>query len=153
MSSRGHKLMAAAMAATGFALLSPGPAALFAGGCLAGACAPDWLEITWFRRGRNSLIPHRTLTHWPWPWFASLILLLLVPLRPSVVFWPLIGFTGSAILHLAADLCAPTGIPLKNPFGSRYSLNLIHTGSPGEIVVTCAAWVVPAMAMLSRVGR
>lgn len=149
MTPRGHRLTAAAMAVSGlllFAGTNMVPAGLFAFGALFGARAPDWLEIAHWRHGeRHSLIPHRTLTHWPWPWLA-------VGFLPWVLFpagqWPLWlfalnGFALSGLLHLLFDIMTPAGIPLGLPFGRRYSLNWYRTGGAGEIVAVVLTWLVP----------
>lgn len=147
MSRKGHVITGAAMAAAGLVMMDGFTAALFAAGCLAGATAPDWMEVTWFRGGRQSLIPHRTLTHWPWPWALVLLLATLLQLEHTVA-WLLIGFAGGGLLHLAVDICTPAGIPLGHPAGKRLSLNIYRTGGPGEIVVALAAWLLPAMLLV-----
>ena len=77
MSPTTHNLTAAALAVGMFAVLPTDMAAEFGFGCLLGARAPDCLEIAKYNRMTNhrwSLIPHRTLTHWPWLWMLLLVL-------------------------------------------------------------------------------
>ena len=112
---------------------------LVALGMLVGARGPDRLEIPSFNRRtqtRRSVIPHRTLTHWPlfwvflsglcvWTWSDSQDLLLYVITSVGL------GFCAAGWLHLAMDIMTPAGIPLLSPFGSRSSLNLYKTSMKG----------------------
>lgn len=112
---------------------------LVALGMLVGARGPDRLEIPTFNRRtktRRSVIPHRTLTHWPlfwvfltglclWTWSESQDLLLYVITSVGL------GFCAAGWLHLVMDIMTPTGIPLLSPFGSRSSLNLYRTSMKG----------------------
>jgi membrane-bound metal-dependent hydrolase YbcI (DUF457 family) len=104
-------------------------------GAVFGSTAPDWLEIAhWDRRGRrHSVIPHRTLTHWPLLWFGagwyawanlagSLQLLVL-------------AFVAGGLLHLACDILTPMGIPLLLPGEDRTSLHFFRSGDGGEFLV------------------
>ena len=140
---------------TGFALglgvaaaLPHTTAGIFVVGCVLGARAPDWLEIARFNkwsRQRESLIPHRTLTHWLWPWLALLILSVISirqggqNLSTSI---GMAGFASSGLLHVATDSMTSMGCPLGvNPFGKRTSLRWLRTGSSREILVILAAFV------------
>lgn len=164
MSPIGHNVTAFAMATTtmrisgvpwGEGLLSlptvviPGDMAgighsafvtLVALGMLLGARGPDRLEIPGFDRRtqtRRSVIPHRTLTHWPllwvfvtvlcwWSWGECQDLMLYVMTSVGL------GFCAAGWLHLAMDIMTPSGIPLSTPFGRRTSLNLYKTAQAGE---------------------
>ena len=163
MSPLGHNITALAMAATTMRLcdvpfdqgISSLPTVMMAGnavnvdrfafvtlvalGMLLGARGPDRLEIPSFNRRtqtRRSVIPHRTLTHWPffwvfltglcfWTWSESQDLLLYVITSFGL------GFCASGWLHLAMDIMTPAGIPLLSPFGSRSSHNLYKTSMKG----------------------
>lgn len=87
-------------------------------GALAGASAPDWLEI-WRKREvngrvvRTPIIPHRTFTHWLLPW------LFLVGYAFHLDAVLLQGFAIAGVLHLASDFPNKMGIPLINPFGRK----------------------------------
>jgi membrane-bound metal-dependent hydrolase YbcI (DUF457 family) len=113
---------------------------LVALGMLLGARGPDRLEVPSFNRRtqtRRSVIPHRTLTHWP-PFWAAM----------TAIFWSVLasthdfllykitsvgfGFCAAGWLHLAMDIKTPSGIPLVTPFGSRFSFNLYKTSQSGE---------------------
>jgi membrane-bound metal-dependent hydrolase YbcI (DUF457 family) len=103
-----------------------------------------------FGGGRKSLIPHRTLTHWPLLWLIPAIALAYsagagtTPNQPTAWF-AAVGFVGAAWLHLAADLMTPMGLPLVRPFGARSSLNWYRTGSAGEAVAVAALVGVAAL--------
>lgn len=170
MSPKGHRLTAAAagigssvglmsavhwdgishLLAGGTAVL-PALAVLF--GVVLGARTPDWLEIAWFSSGgRESLIPHRTLTHWPWLWVAALTGVLVFARTqdsPQALFaaWVGIGFVAAALLHLVMDALTPMGIPFLTPFGPRYGVGLFATGKLGEGLA-----LLPLMGILAGAG-
>jgi membrane-bound metal-dependent hydrolase YbcI (DUF457 family) len=105
-------------------------------GMVLGARSPDRLEVPRFDRRtktRHSLIPHRTLTHWPPFWIALTAFCGWFCVNNSQDFLLNsiaavgIGFCAAAWLHLAFDIMTPTGIPLFTPFGRRTSLNLYRT--------------------------
>lgn len=111
-------------------------------GALAGARAPDWLEVavwTWSGQ-RMSAIPHRTLTHWLWAWLALLggavvyACLAHSSIRELAAI-VVIGFTSTGLLHILLDAMTPSGVPLGNPFGPHKSLPLYRTGSAAEFLV------------------
>lgn len=111
-------------------------------GALAGSSAPDWLEISHAEpnnRGgwsRWSLIPHRTITHWPYPWLAAL--LYGIPMLPPVWHPFAEGFVYAALLHLLTDFPNPTGIPLGLPWGRRTSLRWWRSGDYDNLLTTIA---------------
>jgi membrane-bound metal-dependent hydrolase YbcI (DUF457 family) len=113
---------------------------LVALGMLLGARGPDRLEVPSFNRRtqtRRSVIPHRTLTHWPPLWVAmtAICLLTLVSTHDFLLYEITsvgFGFCAAGWLHLAMDIMTPSGIPLVMPFGSRFSFNLYKTSQPGE---------------------
>lgn len=108
-------------------------------GILAGARAPDRLEMPHFdklTRTRRSLIPHRTLTHWPVLWVCLTALFWWLLQHPQGLYIYVVSNVGlggcvAAWLHLIMDIMTPVGIPLYLPFGSRTSLNLYKTSMPG----------------------
>lgn len=119
-------------------------AGLVVAAALAGARAPDALEIYRWRNGkRYSLIPHRTLTHWPPAWIA--LALVLVPLVPDDYRLVLVSFLSSVALHLLLDAITPSGIPLGMPFGRRSSATLYRTGERwSETKVALVLWAAAA---------
>lgn len=113
---------------------------LVALGMILGARGPDRLEIPSFNRRtkiRRSVIPHRTLTHWP-PFWLGITLLIWLIWHQSADFFIFVvtsvelGFCAAGWLHLAMDIMTPSGIPLFTPFGARTSLNLYKSGHAGE---------------------
>lgn len=109
----------------------------------AGATAPDWMEIPWgglFGK-RHSVIPHRTWTHWLFPWAAFLVLAASHPLLANTVPGALLlAFCIGGLTHLSMDLPNPMGIPILHP-RRRKSLRLWSSGKnePALIVLT---WVI-----------
>jgi len=119
---------------------SPSAMTLVGLGMILGARGPDRLEIPVFNhrsKKRLSLIPHRTLTHWPVFWLALTItcfysLTIVQDSFGCAVMYSAIGFCASGWLHLLMDFMTPSGIPLVIPFGKRTSLNVFKTASMGE---------------------
>lgn len=138
MTKSGHRLTAGAFAIASAILMANGSvplnavpveyhlayAALFAVGVMAGASAPDWLEIvTHVGNRRLSLIPHRTLTHW-WPvWFGAAYLVWTSHALPWFTAVIAFGFIASAILHIVMDSFSVSGVPFLLPM-RRFSVKL-----------------------------
>ncbi|WP_347990225.1 metal-dependent hydrolase [Methylomonas sp. AM2-LC] len=124
-------------------LHSSGALLMIALGIVAGSRGPDRLEIPSFNpktKERRSLIPHRTLTHWPFFWFAISILVITIflsfdGLLIRSIILSMIGFVIACWLHLALDILTPAGIPLLNPFGRRVTFNVYKSGSSSEILI------------------
>jgi membrane-bound metal-dependent hydrolase YbcI (DUF457 family) len=110
-------------------------------GIILGARRPDRLEIPSLNKKtkiRRSLIPHRTLTHWPLFWVVITFLNWVLARQNNDIFISAttsvgFGFCASSWLHLAMDIMTPSGIPLLTPFGSRTSLNIYKSGHFGEM--------------------
>lgn len=111
-----------------------------------GGTAPDWLEIahaeysTKYQKWmRQSVIPHRTITHW-WPiWAAISALLAIWPFHGLADgFGPAIrmvgiGFVAGAWMHLLMDIPNPTGIPILTPRAkSRFGFGWWKSGNALE---------------------
>lgn len=116
--------------------------------CISGSTAPDWLEI---RRGENTIIPHRTITHFLPLWVFTLFWSLFsispdtLPFLEGIKFFDdfildniyaslLFGFSIGALLHLLFDLPNPMGIPLLLPW-KRFSLNLWYSGEKEKSII------------------
>lgn len=84
-----------------------------AAGVVAGANAPDWLEIPWrINDVRHSVIPHRTVTHWFLPW----VTLLSCSAMLDGTQWTIVsGFSIGALLHILMDATTPMGVPVMSP--------------------------------------
>lgn len=92
---------------------------LIAFGCVWGASAPDWMEISgWtFWGKRISLIPHRTVTHWLLGWLLATAWALWSALNDGSLEWCMaLGFCLSATIHVLMDAPSPMGVPIVNPF-------------------------------------
>jgi hypothetical protein len=113
--------------------LLAGVLALLAG--VAGATAPDWLEVAWWTRARKLWITHRTFTHWGIGWAALLALsyhfLGRHPAAPLAF-----GFACGGLMHLFADWPNPLGVPW---IASRHSLNLWTSGHC-DLIIVAGAW-------------
>ncbi|MDD5280458.1 metal-dependent hydrolase [Acidithiobacillus sp.] len=162
MGPTGHRLTGIAAGCLAAAALYPllndmSLAAIPAG--YVGGTAPDWLEVAHAefssqqqRWVRQSLIPHRTITHW-WPlWLALLILVIAWPVPAWIIapglfnnhslftlnLAPLLravvaGFTAGGIMHLFMDVPNPSGIPILTPMAhSRWSLYWWKSGNALE---------------------
>jgi membrane-bound metal-dependent hydrolase YbcI (DUF457 family) len=112
---------------------------LFLGGVLGGR-APDWLEIARWKKTsgfliktpiipvRQSLIPHRTLTHLLPLWLVPLMVSVWYMIRsdsPTPLMIGSFGFFLTGFLHVFADLMTPVGIPILVPW-KRVSLGWVH---------------------------
>lgn len=110
-----------------------------AAGVMVGSMLPDQLEFARYNnQERASVIPHRTLTHWPLLWLAGLSLSA-YGLLDWVGSWYIaavfsLGLCLSALLHLALDFGSQSGIPLYHPAGRPTSLAIYATGAPSELM-------------------
>jgi hypothetical protein len=103
---------------------------------VAGATAPDWLEVAWWSRKRRLWITHRTATHWGIGWGAMLFFAWhAMPHHPAAAI--AFGFASGGVMHLLADWPNPLGVPwvLK-----RHSLHLWNSGHC-DLIVVAASWV------------
>jgi membrane-bound metal-dependent hydrolase YbcI (DUF457 family) len=153
------------LGATGAMMLAPGgigdaftsitESSAFFAGAVVGGRAPDKLELaTWSKLTdrRYSLIPHRTLTHWPVPWVALLAYSMYLihdatDLTTAAIAWAITGFALSGGLHLVLDIMTPTGIPLLHPFGTKTSFTIYRSGSPVEVLLVAAIVVIGLTAL------
>ena len=75
---------------------------------------PDWVEIPFYRNGARagSLIPHRTITHWPALW----VLLIAWGVHDGSIIGALaIGAAVGSLVHILGDAPNPMGIPWLLP--------------------------------------
>lgn len=116
MTGQGHRLtgisagfFAAALVHTlGFNYTSEAIAAFAAA---ASTTLPDWLEIPIYKKGVRSgtLIPHRTITHWP-PLWLGLMYFAFNYLEPFYAVM-VMGIGVGALVHIVADAPNPMGVP------------------------------------------
>jgi membrane-bound metal-dependent hydrolase YbcI (DUF457 family) len=117
MLAMSHRLMAA----SGAVLLGASPVS--AAAAALGATLPDRIEAVG--------LPHRGISHWPWPWaLAVWSLWSQQTVWGTVVAWWLAG----ALFHIGADLFTIGGIPLILP-NWRLRLGFLRTGGVGEYLV------------------
>jgi membrane-bound metal-dependent hydrolase YbcI (DUF457 family) len=117
MTGPSHRLMAAA----GAILLGGSP--LEAAAATLGARLPDQVEAIG--------IPHRGVSHWPWPWVLAVwVLWTQHTFLSTMLAWWLAG----ALAHIVADLFTVGGIPLILP-NWRIRLGVVRTGSYGEYLI------------------
>jgi membrane-bound metal-dependent hydrolase YbcI (DUF457 family) len=115
---------------------------LWFAGVVTGSSAPDWLEMSFYLRGKGkekdrriSLIPHRTLTHWPPLWFG-LAWLVWEQNYPWYAESLIFGFIASALLHIVMDSLSKSGVPILLPFAKfRMRVPLYSTGTFKEFIV------------------
>ena len=119
MTSNIHRLAGLVLALSGAAVIGANVQVMAWGlGCLAGATAPDWLEVPIrFGETRVSLIPHRTFTHWIAAWVAVAIwaAYMCATTVNSLVYAGALGFACSALLHCLMDALTPMGVPILSP--------------------------------------
>lgn len=121
-----HRLMAASSAV----LLGAPP--LHAAAAALGATLPDRIELIG--------LPHRGISHWPWPWALAVWSMQVQPTDWGVlVAWWLAG----ALFHIGADLFTIAGVPLLFP-NWRVRLGVLRTGGAGEYIVV-ALFVIAAL--------
>jgi len=98
---------------------------------------PDLIEIPIYKRGARTrtLIPHRTITHWPPLWFGIMYgaYYYLEPYYACA----LIGMSVGALAHILADAPNPLGIPWVLPH-KRIALfgGLWRSGENEQMMVT-----------------
>jgi membrane-bound metal-dependent hydrolase YbcI (DUF457 family) len=168
VSKPGHLTSALALGAT-LVALKPTPAtAITALVIVFAANLPDQLEfVSGFGPDgtRYSLIPHRTLTHWPAIWLALLVAavcdtqwVVLHALGYAVSLGAVVaGLALGALLHCFLDVFSPMGIPLVLPFGKRFSVrrqrvNAYRTGDAMESLVVASLVGVALFAVGVRVA-
>ncbi|MCS6925688.1 MAG: hypothetical protein NZ578_07290 [Candidatus Binatia bacterium] len=117
MLATSHRILAASAAVLLEAsLLQTAAAAL-------GATLPDRVE--------KIGLPHRGISHWPWPWALAVWTLSTQDTHWSALAaWWLAG----ALLHIGADLFTVGGIPLVWP-NWRVRWGVIRTGGVGEYLL------------------
>src|SRR5919109_4873152 len=126
MLAKSHRLMAA----SGAVLLGASP--LCAAAAALGATLPDRIEVVG--------LPHRGISHWPWPWALAVWSMQAQHTQwGTLLAWWLAG----ALFHIGADLLTIGGVPLFFP-NQRLRLGVLRTGGTGEYIVV-ALFVVAAL--------
>jgi inner membrane protein len=110
---------------------------LLAFGAIVGANLPDDLEI-WpshppMLGPASPLIPHRTITHWPWSWAA--VLLLSAFIHNSIATF-IGGIALGGLIHLLCDTFSPHGIPWVTPTSAlKPSFTIYTTRKSSEMLI------------------
>jgi len=99
-----------------------------AAGCLLGAIFPD-IDLHF------PLLPHRTLTHWPFPYLVGFLLACC-----SGHLW-LAVFCIGCLVHIFLDSFTMAGVPFVNPFGKRIGFKLFRVGGHFESIITLLMFV------------
>lgn len=75
---------------------------------------PDWIEFPFYFNGvrRGSLIPHRTITHWPLLWLG---LIWYATRTQGLIGAMELGSAIGALTHILGDAPNPMGIPWLLP--------------------------------------
>jgi inner membrane protein len=151
VSKNGHALTALALATVIFAAEPTMAGAVTGVGAVVGASFPDSLECPSFYNGpRDSLIPHRSLTHFAPLW----LLVILVAHHLSMPWWAhalVLGVALAALLHIAVDAASPMGVPLLHPFRRhRLARPWYRTGTASEFPVIALFLVVAGGALYWR---
>jgi membrane-bound metal-dependent hydrolase YbcI (DUF457 family) len=130
MLAKSHRLMAASGA-----ILLGAPLPCVAAAVL-GATLPDRIE----RVG----LPHRGISHWPWPWA-----LVVWAVYTQHTEWSLVlawWFAG-ALFHIGADLFTIGGVPLLLP-NWKIHLGRLRTGEFGEYFVVALVVIIALLQLL-----
>jgi membrane-bound metal-dependent hydrolase YbcI (DUF457 family) len=130
MLATSHRLMAA----SGAVLLGAPPWGVAAAAL--GATLPDRIEKVG--------LPHRGISHWPWPWAVAVWAMWTQQTAWAIVAgWWLAG----ALLHIGADSFTVGGIPLIFP-NWRIRLGVIRVGGAGEYLIVVFFLVAAVMYVL-----
>lgn len=130
MLAKSHRLMAA----SGAVLLGAPPLGIAAAAL--GATLPDRVEVVG--------LPHRGISHWPWPWVFVVWMMHSQGTEWSAV---LAWWFAGALFHIGADLFTIGGIPLILP-NWRIRLGPLRTGEFGEFLVVALVVLVAIMHVL-----
>ena len=92
-------------------------------GCVVGAIFPD-IDLHF------SALPHRTLSHWPFPYLVGL------PLAWCSEHLWLAVFCIGCLVHIFLDSFSMAGTPFVNPFGKRIGFRIFRVGGHFEGIIT-----------------
>ncbi len=131
MLAKSHRLMAA----SGAVLLGAPPLGVLAAAL--GATLPDRVEVVG--------LPHRGISHWPWPWVLVVWFMHVQGTEWGVV---LAWWFAGALFHIGSDLFTVGGVPLLLP-NWRIRLGPLRTGEFGEFFVVAVFVIVAVMQVLN----
>src|SRR5664279_2714376 len=97
-----------------------------------GSVLPDVFEM-------RGVLPHRTVTHWPYPYFVVIIILYAITCAsPTYLRYILFFIFIGCVCHLFEDCLSRGGIPWKTPYGPRWGFDLYVTRTTSEYLTV---WV------------
>lgn len=104
------------------------------GFAVGGSLLPDMIEIPF-----KGIIPHRTITHWPYTYAAIWAFIYYFYTKHGTLELYYLSFIAiGCLLHLLQDFGSKSGIPLKGPFGTPKGINLYKIYHLEEyLVVIC----------------
>ena len=114
----------------------------------AASILPDYLEMPFM-----GLIPHRTITHWPYLYVVMILSLgWLFYLTGHVGYYFGLFISIGCFLHLAEDALSRSGIPFGSPFGKTKGCDfyVVHTGREA---LTAFAIIVPCLCAAYLMGQ
>jgi membrane-bound metal-dependent hydrolase YbcI (DUF457 family) len=148
MTRAAHLAIGLAIGIDAVALQTQGTGLLMGLGILAGANLPDDLEIPLRGDPPRTLLPHRKLTHWPWPYLAIAIALAALH-QPLAILGA--GIALGALVHLLCDSVSPHGIPIVSPFSAHAPRHPIYkTRAASEWILVGPALLTAAAAVIVR---
>lgn len=122
MTGRGHRWtgVGAALIAAAVARALNMPELVAAAVAAGSTTMPDWIELPFYRRDKltgarkrtGSLIPHRTITHWPPLWFG---LIYWAAGEGGLIGACALGAAIGSLTHILGDAPNPMGIPWLLP--------------------------------------
>lgn len=138
MKWQNHKLTTIAMVyATTGTLVSAALAGI-------GSVLPDVFEL-------RGVIPHRTVTHWPYPYvIVALLMYAVVCASPTYPLYFLFFVLLGCICHLFEDCLSRGGIPWKTPHGPRKGFDFYVTRTSSEYLTVGVLVSVALMVMYGR---
>jgi membrane-bound metal-dependent hydrolase YbcI (DUF457 family) len=151
MTRASHYLIGLASAAALAGWLPSATSLLIGVGVAAGANLPDDLELprrpdAWGNM-RPPVIPHRTITHWPW-WYV-IAMLVFVVFKASPIALLGLGIALGSLVHLLCDSVSPHGIPWLTPFRAlKPPLTIYSTRRASELSIVLPMVLVGVLGIL-----
>lgn len=109
-----------------------------------GSVLPDVFEL-------RGIVPHRTVTHWPYPYLVAAVLLYAtVCMSPSYPLYFLFFVLLGCICHLFEDCLSRGGIPWKTPSGVKKGFDFYVTRTYSEYLTVLVLLSVSLLAMFAR---
>lgn len=117
---------------------------------VAGAASvlPDAIEFPF-----RGLIPHRTITHWPYLYIVLIVISAMgFFFSGHVLFFLALCVGVGCLLHVAEDALSKTGVPYLGPFGPKKGFDFYKVYTVREWL-TALAIIVPCLLGAHLMGR